>query len=233
MNKVLHVLVAMVLTMAFAVCCAPDEPIHNDDVVDEHGYVDLGLPSGALWATCNVGAESPEDCGNYFAWGETAPKEMYDWKQYRYATYVDERYVLTKYCTDSNYGFNGFVDSLRVLEPMDDVAAVQWGGQWRMPTREDWEELLRETTCTVAEQNGVKGRLFTGSNGHSLFLPNTGFFLDDALICPNLGIYWSSTLQTSFQTVAWSYHSDMDECHVCGTYERSRGHCVRAVGSMQ
>ena len=233
MEKSIKVIAILVLTMAaFIGCTKPDEPNNSGNNVtptDEHQYVDLGLPSGTLWASCNVGANSPEERGSYFAWGETETKEMYDWKQYKYCTVENNVYVLTKYCADSSYGFNGFVDTLRVLEPMDDAARANWGDNWRMPTKEEWEELLRETTDTLTEQNGVEGRLFTGSNGNSLFLPNTGFFLDDEVICPNLGIYWSSTLQTTFQIVAWSYHSDIDECHVCGTYERSRGQCVRAV----
>lgn len=157
---------------------------------------------------------------------------MYDWKLYKYSRFVDGEYVLTKYCTNPEWGFDGFVDSLMVLEPVDDTAKANWGEGWRMPTKEEWVELLGNTTNEVAEQNGVSGRLFTGMNGNSLFLPNTGFLLDNTLICTTLGIYWSSTLQTTFQIVAWSYHSDIDECHVCGTYERSRGQCVRAVRAM-
>ena len=248
MRKKTRTIAAILITLTaivFIACSKPEEPDNNDDIVQndsiatdsvvvdsvilEHAFVDLGLPSGTLWATCNLGAETPEDCGDYFAWGETAPKEMYDWKQYKYSTYDIDRYRLTKYCTNSEYGFNGFVDSLTVLEPMDDAVMANWGDNWRMPTADEWRELLQYTTDTMTVQNGVSGRLFTGSNGNSLFLPNTGFYLDDEVLCLNLGIYWSSTLQTTFQIVAWSYHSDSDECHVCGTYERSRGHCVRAV----
>lgn len=233
----------MIMLMVFAVGCnKSDDPNNggnhngqNDTVIDDNGsvdgheYVDLGLPSGTLWATCNVGADGPEDCGNYFAWGETETKEMYDWKQYKYSKFVEGEYLITKYCTNSDCGYNGFVDSLTVLEPTDDAATANWGANWRMPTKEEWNELLSNTTNMVTEQNGVRGRLITSTNGNSLFLPNTGFYLDDGVICSNLGIYWSSTLQTSFQIVAWSYHSDSEECHVCGTYERCRGQCVRAV----
>ena len=223
-------------------CNKPDEPDNggdnggqNDSIVDHsgtlngHGYVDLGLPSGSLWAASNLGADNPEEVGNYYAWGETAPKEMYDWKQYKYSKFDEGEFLMTKYCTNSNCGYNGFVDSLTVLEPIDDAATANWGVGWRMPTREEWSELLSSTTNMVTERNGVSGRLLTGANGNSLFLPNTGFYLEDEVVCPNLGIYWSSTLQTTFQIVAWSYHSDSEECHVCGTYERCRGQVVRAV----
>lgn len=234
MNGTFKLLATLVLLMLLAVSCGkPEEPDNGGDddggIIAGHEYVDLGLPSGTLWATCNVGANCPEACGDYYAWGETVTKEMYDWKQYKYSCFVNGDYVLTKYCTDPECGFNGFVDSLLVLDPTDDVASVNWGTDWRMPTKEEWSELLDNTTDTLIEQNGITGRLFTGSNGNNLFLPNTGFYLDNALICAKLGVYWSSSLQTTFQIVAWSYHSDLDECHVCGTYERSRGQCVRAV----
>lgn len=250
MIKLSRIIAAIMLMMAAMTCCTkPDESMddsgddgyvatvvphnggNNDSIT--HGFVDLGLPSGLLWATCNIGASCPEDCGDFFAWGETATKEMYDWKQYKFAAYDDDQYCLTKYCSNSSYGLNGFVDSLTVLEPLDDAVRATWGRGWRMPTADDWRELLQYTTDTITIQNGVSGRLFASPNGNSLFLPNTGFFLDNTILCPNLGIYWSSTLQTTFQIVAWSYHSDLDECHVCGTYERSRGHCVRAVRSAE
>ena len=224
----------MVLLLAFVVACKPEGPNNGEDnpILNGHEYVDLGLPSGTLWATCNVGADTPEDCGDYFAWGDTIPKEMYDWKSYQYATFVDGRYELSKYCTDSYWGFNGFVDSLTMLEPVDDAALAQWGVGWRMPTKEDYAELFQNTTYAWTTQNGVEGRLLTGSNGNSIFLPATGFCLEGEPLCPGLGLYWSSSLQTSSQMSAWSFHFDYEECHVCGTYERSRGQVIRAVCSL-
>ena len=225
-----------------ASCTKPDVPNNdendngqNDSIVEDsiifdgYNYVDLGLPSGTLWATCNVGANSPEKFGDYFAWGETTPKNLYDWKSYKYSAFVDGRYVLTKYCTNSYYGLDGLVDSLTVLDPMDDAAVANWGEHWRMPTGEEWSELYQNTTLTWTTQNDVDGILLTSWNGNSIFLPTTGFYLDDSLFCTSLGVYWSSSLQTSSQISAWSFHYDLDECHVCGTYERSRGQVVRAV----
>ena len=221
----------VMLMLVFAVGCKPDEPNNGGEnhELNGHEYVDLGLPSGILWAACNLGAGKPEDCGDYYAWGDTLPKEMYDWKSYRYATFVDGHYELNKYCTDSCWGVNGFVDSLTVLEPVDDAALANWGTGWRMPAAAEWEELYQNTTCVWTVQNGVGGRLLTGSNGNSIFLPATGFHLDGELICMGLGIYWSSSLQTSCQVAAWSFHFDDVNCHVCGTYERCRGQVVRAV----
>lgn len=225
----------MVLMLALVVGCRPEEPNNDDDnhILNGHEFVDLGLPSGMLWATCNVGADTPEDCGDYFAWGDTITKEMYDWKSYQYATWVDGRYELTKYCTDSSCGYNGFVDSLIVLEPVDDVVLANWGTGWRMPTAEEWDELYQNTTCVWTIQNDVCGRLLSASNGNSIFLPATGFRLDGELICTGLGVYWSSSLQYGCQVAAWSFHFDDVNCHVCGTYERSRGQCVRAVRCFQ
>lgn len=225
----------VMLMLVLAVGCKPDEPNNDDDnhILNGHEFVDLGLPSGMLWATCNVGADTPEDCGDYFAWGDTITKEMYDWKSYQYATWVDGRYELTKYCTDSSCGYNGFVDGLIVLEPVDDAVLANWGTGWRMPTAEEWDELYQNTTCVWTIQNDVCGRLLSASNGNSIFLPATGFRLDGELICTGLGVYWSSSLQYGCQVAAWSFHFDDVNCHVCGTYERSRGQCVRAVRCFQ
>ena len=227
------VIVSVLLLMTVVVGCkkpvVPENGGDNDIPTGTDEFVDLGLPSGTLWATRNVGADKPEACGYYFAWGETAPKELYDWKSYRYGNCIDHWFAITKYCTDSAWGLDGFVDSLTVLLPDDDAATVNWGTDWRMPTKEEWEELYQNSDITWTSQNGVDGRLFTGPNGNSIFLPTTGFRLDGELICLGLGIYWSSTLHNHFPERGWSFHYDYDECHVCGTYERSRGQCIRAV----
>lgn len=223
----------LALTMAaFVGCGKSDEPNNGGNNVtptDEHQYVDLGLPSGTLWATCNVGTSSPEERGDYFAWGETDTKEIYDWKCYKHSAYNGESFMLTKYCCNPSCGLDGFVDTLSVLEPVDDAVRANWGTGWRMPTKEEYEELNQETTFVWTTRNGVEGRLLTGPNGNSVFFPATGFFLDGGVICIGLGIYWSSSLQTVSQVSAWSFHFDYENCHVCATYERSRGHCVRAV----
>jgi hypothetical protein len=239
-RKAIVFMILMILAIIVAGCHKPDEPDdegnnngENDTVLPVHGFVDLGLPSGTLWATCNVGASSPEDCGDYFAWGETVTKDLYDWKSYKYSAYDGERFMLTKYCCNSACGLDGFVDNLTVLEPVDDAVRANWGEEWRMPTKEEYEELNEETTFSWTTVNGVEGRLLTGPNGNSIFFPATGFYLDDGVICTGLGIYWSSSLQTVSQVSAWSFHFDYENCHVCATYERSRGHCVRAVREMR
>jgi hypothetical protein len=160
-----------------------------------HDYVNLGLPSGTLWATCNVGADTPEDYGDYFAWGETQPKDWYDWSTYQYCK--GSYNMLTKYCNNSHYGYNGFTDNLTILQPSDDAATVNWGSDWRMPTKEEWQELYQNTTHIWTTQNGVNGWSFTASNGNSLFLPASGNRWGGDLYgaCMN-GNYWSSSLHT-------------------------------------
>ena len=223
----------MILMMVFAVSCQkPDEPNNggNDDGndVNGHEYVDLGLPSGTLWATCNIGADTPEGYGSYFAWGETEPKDIYDWKSYKYGRFFNERYQLNKYCTDSCYGINGFVDNLPVLEPDDDVARVCWGEGWCMPTIGEWEELFLNTTGEWTKLNDVKGWRCTASNGNSLFLPAAGYWWDDAFNA-DLGLYWSRSINKEFPYRAWGFHFNCDSSHLCGSSDRNRGQTVRAV----
>ena len=187
---------------------------------DDHGYVDLGLPSGLLWATCNVGADTPEDYGDYFAWGETAPKSVYNWDTYQY----NDGSNLTKY-TGS--------DGLTTLLPEDDAATANWGSDWRMPTYDNWVELYLNTTVTWTTQNGVNGRLFTASNGNSLFLPAAGYRNDSSLdYAGSDGYYWSSSLNSVTPDGAWALYFGSDDYGMSSIY-RYYGHSVRPVRSSQ
>lgn len=207
----------------------------NEGGGDEHEYVDLGLPSGLLWATCNVGATSPEDYGDYFAWGETTQKDYYDWSTYQYC---NGNNTLTKYCNNSSYGYNGFTDNLTTLLPEDDAATANWGGNWRIPTYWDFQELLNNTTATWTQQNGVNGQLFTAANGNSLFLPAADDFLEGNDPgnggAYQIGYYLSSSLVTSNPFWAWMLHFNhqpyQNYCNVYYT-ERCYGYTVRAVCS--
>ena len=161
---------------------------------DNHEYVDLGLPSGTLWATCNIGASAPENYGDYFAWGETKPREYYSWGNYKWFTlYDDSTFEVMKYCTDSEYGT---VDGKTELDPEDDAAYVNWGASWRMPTQEQMKELVNNCwPKRWATQNGVKGYLLTGPNGNTLFLPAAGYRWGNSLkYAGSEGHYWSRTL---------------------------------------
>lgn len=193
-----------------------------------HEYVDLGLPSGILWAICNVGAETPEDYGDYFAWGETQPKSVYNWNTYKYC--MGSRNTLTKYCCNSNYGYNGFTDNLIALQAMDDAASVNWGAGWRTPTAGEWIELLRNTTKIWTTQNSVQGYLFIAKNGRSLFLPKAGRYWEVELDISE-GDYWSSSLGAEGQLppeyfVFFDGLYEMDDF-----YNRCSGLSVRPVCS--
>ena len=168
----------------------PDDPVTPPDL---HEWVDLGLPSGTLWATCNVGASSPEELGSYFAWGETATKDFYDWSTYKWC---NNNYMkMTKYCTVSNYGNDGFVDNKTELDLEDDAAYVNWGPSWRIPSYEQFEELCTSCTSLWTQHNGVNGLMFTGPNGNNLFLPATGMLWGKGLGGVGAdGYYWSRTL---------------------------------------
>ncbi len=197
----------------------------NDD------WVDLGLPSGTIWATRNVGATTPGGYGSYFAWGETAPKTRYYWDTYKYGYLNNEGYGrFTKYVVDASLGP---VDNLRVLEPMDDAATVNWGNGWRMPTSSEWDELCRNTTSVWTTQNGVNGRLFTGSNGKSLFLPAAGEkTADNFYSAGNHGYYWSSSLY-GYGFYAASFEFTSTHCPYSSNdhSDRYSGHSVRPVRS--
>ena len=195
----------------------------------EHAYVDLGLPSGTKWATCNVGADSPEEYGDYFAWGETTPKDTYNWSTYQHCN--GSQNTLTKYCDNSSYGYEGFTDDLTTLLPEDDAATANWGPDWRMPTDEEWQELYNNTTVTWTTQNGVSGRLFTAANGNSLFLPAAGFRVDsDLLSAGSWGYYWSSSLYTGYPSRAW-YFGFLSDDYLMYIYIRYYGFAVRPVCS--
>jgi len=196
----------------------------------EHDFVDLGLPSGTLWATMNVGAEAPEDYGDYFAWGETEEKDSYDWSTYKWCN--GSKNTLTKYCTKSSYGYNGFVDNKTELDPEDDAATANWGSGWRMPSLTQIQELVNNCTNEWTTKNGVNGRLFTSNiNGASLFLPAAGLsFESDIHYTGTYGNYWLRTLYSPIFPYNLSFfHSN--SVYVDSFWEdgRSIGQSVRAV----
>lgn len=194
--------------------------------ITNHGYVDLDLPSGTLWAICNIGANSPTAYGDYLAWGETEPKTpwSYDWDTYMF--YFGGK--LTKYCNDANYGDT---DGLTTLDSDDDVAMYNWRSGWRMPTKADFEELFNNTTVTWTQQGGVNGRLFTATNGNSIFLPAAGYREGNNLSSDgSYGYYWSSMLYTDYPHYAWQFHFGSSDSNV-GSSERCYGLSVRPVRS--
>ena len=170
-----------------------------------HEWVDLGLPSGTKWATCNVGASSPREYGSYFAWGETKPK----------SSYTDDNYM---YFSDPN-----------VLPASADAATANWGAGWRMPTREEMQELIDKCTWTWMS-NGYK---VTGPNGNGIFLPAAGDRGGSSLFhAGSRGDYWSSSLRSSDPGSAWLLYFYSG---YCGMYRSDRygGQSVRAVCQSQ
>ena len=202
MKKYLYLLTAIILMASVQTVFAQKTKLmnkqqFNDNITETNNvkpqkgqsvkvpkYVDLGPPSGTLWATFNIGASAPEEAGLFFAWGETKPKDNYTWTNYQHCdgTYL----TMNKYCTDDYYGT---VDGKTQLEPADDAATVLLGKGWSMPTKEQFEELVynenKYTTCTITTQNSVQGLLVTSViNDASIFLPIGGF-----LTCLFLGWY--------------------------------------------
>ena len=205
-------------------------------VADAHEYVDLHLPSGTLWATCNIGADSPEDYGDYFAWGETSGyndgKTDFSWGTYLYCN--GEENMFTKYCNSSSYGYNGFTDTLTELEPEDDAAYMNWGSDWRTPSRDQLSELISSsnTTTQFTTQNGVYGRKITSNrNRKSIFLPAAGYHYTTSLNnTSTYGTYWSRTLYTSNPNCASAlYISGGSNCSITNANSRYYGRSVRPV----
>lgn len=185
--------------------------VAESDVEPE--FVDMGL--SVNWATFNVGALVPEDYGSYYAWGEVEPKNVYYWDTYKFRASGDseENIILKKYNSSS---IHGTVDNKRTLDPEDDVAHVKWGGNWRMPTKAEQEELSTYSTYTWTTLNGVKGILITstkpGYTDKSIFLPAAGYRNSNLYSSGSYGCYWSSSLNTQGMSRAWAseiYPSNM------------------------
>ena len=215
-----------------------------------HEFVDLGL--SVKWATCNIGAESPEEYGDYFAWGETEPhyevgyaqedpqnhwksdkSDGYNWSTYKYCK--GSNFSLNKYCKNPTYGYYNYRDTKSTLDPEDDAAHVNWGGIWRMPTDAEFYELRYSSNCTWTwtTMNGINGYKVvskkSGYTGNWIFLPAAGRRRDTSLdLAGSYGYYWSSSLDggDSFYARYLYFDSDDFDGDYCG---RSIGHSVRPV----
>jgi len=195
-------------------------------------FVDLGLTSGTLWATCNIGADNPQDAGLFFAWGDTVghgsdPSDGYffSWDNYKWCVVVDYFSHFTKYCTESSSGNDGFADGKYELDPEDDAAYINWGSEWRTPSKEQFDELKNECTWTLKTIGDVKGYEVVGQNGNSIFLPETGWRIDDMLL--DGGAYWARSANP--EDTGGAYYLGWDDW---GEYEyggRVNGQCVRPV----
>ena len=194
-------------------------------------FVDLGL--SVKWGNANIGATNGNTVeswyGDHYAWGETETKTNYDWSNYKHANGANK---LTKYCNNSNYGNNGFTDDLTQLVPEDDVATVTKSA-WRMPTKEDFDELLAGTTNSWVTDykgiSGLNGRLFTGNNGNSLFIPAAGYcFGSDICYVGSCCCLWSSSLDLDDPSFAYDLSFDSDYFSM-SNFDRCYGLSVRPI----
>ncbi len=195
----------------------------------KYEYVDLGLPSGLKWAKCNIGATSETEDGDYFQWGETTSDTVYDWAHYKYCKGSSS--TMTKYCKKRSYGK---VDNKTTLEPGDDAATQIMGGDWRMPTATEFQELYDKTTnewFTNYNGTGVRGMKFTSkTNGKSIFFPASGFASGTGVDHRGTyGKYWSSSLYTSRSSNG--FHLRIYGGGIEPQYDDRRyfGFCVRGV----
>lgn len=228
------VLVVIVCSL-MAACSSDDDEENGEGSIGKHEYVDLGLPSGTLWATCNIGANSPEEYGDYFAWGETEGyndgKTDYSWSTYKWCNGSPSS--ITKYNSYSSYGS---VDEKEDLDLEDDAAYVNWGQDWRIPSEEQFEELIN-SSYTAAEWtilHGVNGLKITSkTNGNSIFLPAAGNRSTGSLnYAGSYGYYWSRTLNSEFPDYARVQDFGSSGIYVRSSY-RFGGRGVRPVRSSE
>jgi len=197
----------------------------------DHEWVDLGLPSGTLWATANLGASKPEEYGDYFAWGETVGynggKTTFNWSTYKYCS--GSSTTIWKYCASSSYGT---VDNKKELEHADDAATVNWGSDWQMPSLDQFKELINSsyTTTEWTTINGVYGRKITSkSNLKSIFLPAAGYRTGTSLnYTGSSGGYWSRSLSTGYSYSGYRLNFNSSNVDT-GSVERYCGRSVRPV----
>ena len=187
-------------------------------------YVDLGLPSGTKWATCNLGASSPEEYGDYYAWGEIAPKET--------TAYTEEGYRFYPGNDEDEYTKYNSTDNKMTLDLTDDVANVVMGGDWHMPTGHQCAELLENTTSAWTdnyEGTGVAGMVFTSNaNGNSIFFPAAGEVFDGAAEGQGVNVVVWSSSRNSYSYSAW-YLAGGSVGTGMGSERRSGGLSVRGV----
>lgn len=186
-----------------------------------HEPIDLGL--SVKWASCNLGAAAPEDFGVYLAWGEIQEKTKYYWGLYLWCEGSSD--TQTKYCSNSS---RGTVDYRYTLLPEDDAACIRWGGEWRIPTWTEMQELMEQCTWTKTTVNDVFGYQVTGSNGNSIFLPAAGYKNEEGLIgYEEEGRYWTSSLYEEDSYGAYYLYFNEEEFD--WEYTRPYGFSIRPV----
>lgn len=213
-----------VVTLCLITSCGKDGA--SKDV--SHQFVDLGLPSGTKWAIANIGATKPEDAGYYYMWGDLSNvTSTVSWNTYKFCNGTKQ--LLKKYIVKSPYGDFGTPDNKTILEPQDDIASVELGGKWRMPTVEEYQELADQCQWEWTKVNGVIGKKATGPSGKSLFFPAAGTINDAGMLLYNsYGSLWSSGLVPDDPTKAY-YFEFREHSQNYSSFERIFGRNVRAV----
>lgn len=186
--------------------------------INGHEWVDLGLPSGTKWATCNIGATKPEEYGKYYAWAEIETKSRYSWNN-------------CKDCLDNTgdtwkkYKENG----LQKISSGDDVAYQTWGQKWRLPTMDEASELYKNCKVTEETVNGINGIRITGPNSNSIFLPYSGFKGEDKILnVGKEGYYWTNELFSEYPYHAWCMEAFGEHLNL-NYKERAKGLTIRPV----
>lgn len=235
MKKQIRVLLALI--SLFSVSCEKNSSdVIQEEIIDwtetQHRgkeFIDLGLPSGTLWATDDVSAKSQNgELSYFFSWGESSPKLSYSSTNYKYSAGADD--ALTKYCTVNTSGNGGFTDGLIELQPIDDVANILWGGSWFIPTWEKWEELYENCTWETIKKDGKLLFVATSNiNKKTIIFPATGAMQGDKILYEGQGAYyWSSTLIKDNCTYADGMSMTPSSINK-KEGKRGIGHCVRAV----
>lgn len=193
MNKSILV-IALACMMAVCLSCEKSGTATDDNGGgDASGAMDLGL--SVKWASCNLGASKPEEEGDYYAWGEVSPKKVFSKENYKFYVGTDDygRYQVSKYNIFPQFGK---VDNKTQLEPEDDAAHAKLGGNWRIPTRADWQELRDKCIWTFQLRMKVPGfEIKSSVNGQSIFLPITGYYINEDYYYSDECCYWTSTLK--------------------------------------
>ncbi len=244
MKRLIYLLLAAMMMLAGS--CNKDKPDPATKV--PAGAVDLGIvmtrEDGTtyklFWAKSNLSSSglcaNETDYGDYYAWGETAPKNNYDWSTYKWCNGGNDK--LTRYCPSykaDHWDGEGDPDDKAEFSDYDyadDAARARLGGKWRMPTDAEWTELRTMCTWTWTTNyngTGVKGRIVTASNGNSIFLPAAGYRrVTDLSDAGSYGFYWSSSLNSGNPNRAWGVYFDSDG--VGRSYgDRCNGLSVRPV----
>lgn len=209
MKRIFTFIVVIAFFATLSSCTKTESPKSDSNAID------LGL--SVKWAACNLGATAPEEYGQYFAWAEISEKKEYTWSN-------------CKYCSDDyGYEFTKYTGKTDVLQNSDDAANVLLGDGWRIPTAEEFEELINKCKWTLETVGGHSGYTVTGPNGNSIFLPFAGFKNEDGFLESGKGgYYWSANI--------YEYHNSLADdleitpsVTIVGYFDRCNGQTIRPV----